>query len=418
MFPAFSTALSALNADSTAIDVTGNNLANLNTAGFKSSQVEFSDLMSQSLGVGDNAGQVGLGVGPIMTQAIYTQGSVTTTNAPLDAAIQGNGFFVLNDPTTGQQLYTRDGTFQLTAAGNLETATGQLVQGWTAANGTVDTNGPIGNIALPMGTTIPATATANMSMDVNLNAQVTTGGSNATFSAPIQIYDSLGAAHTLTVTFTQTATGTWGYNVTIPAADVTGTPAPLATGSLTFDSSGNLQSPTPTTGNPISVQITGLADGAADQTINWNVFDAHGNSLITQFAQPSDLGSTTQDGFAAGQITSVGLQNGGAIVATYSNGQQSTVGQVAVASIGNPATLLNVGNNNLLASAATAPAAIGAANTGGRGQVVGGSLESSTADMATEFTNLLSFERGYQAATRIITTSDQLLQETVNLIHP
>src|SRR5579863_10339272 len=131
MFPAFSTALSALNAESAAIDVTGNNLANLNTSGFKSSQVEFSDLMSQSLGVGQSAGQVGLGVGLVQTQAIFTQGSITTTNAPLNAAIQGNGIFVVNDPSTNQQLYTRDGNFQLNSTGNLETSTGQLVQGWT-----------------------------------------------------------------------------------------------------------------------------------------------------------------------------------------------------------------------------------------------------------------------------------------------
>ena len=415
---AFSIALSALNADSSAIDVTGNNLANLNTTGFKSSQVEFSDLMSQSLGVGDNAGQVGLGVGQIGTMAVFTQGSITSSNAPLSAAIQGNGFFVVTDPSTNQQLYTRDGSFQLNAAGQLETPTGQLVQGWTSTNGVVNTNGAPGNITLPLGSTIPATPTANMSMDVNLNAQVTTGSANATFSAPIQVYDSLGASHTLTVTYTQTAANTWSYSVSIPASDVTGsgTPAPLATGSLSFSTSGELT--TPAAGTPVSIKITGMADGAADQTINWNLYDSNGNPLITQFAQASALGSTQQDGMAAGQITSVGLQNGGTIVATYSNGQQSTVGEVAVASIGNPSSLVSVGDNNLQASAATEPPAIGAADTGGRGQVLGGSLESSTADMATEFTNLLSYERSYQAAARVITTSDQLLQETVNLIHP
>jgi flagellar hook protein FlgE len=417
MFPAFSTALSALNAESAAIDVTGNNLANLNTSGFKASQVEFSDLMSQSLGVGQNAGQVGLGVGQIQTQAIFTQGSITTTNAPLNAAIQGNGFFVVNDPSTNQQLYTRDGDFQLSSTGQLETSTGQLVQGWTATNGVVNPNGAAGNITLPMGATIPATPTANMSVDVNLNAAATTGSANGTFSAPIQVYDSLGESHTLTVTFTQTASNAWSYAVTIPAADVggTGTPTSVATGALTFNSSGILTSPA--AGTPVAVKITGLADGAADQNINWNLFDGSGSGLITQFAQASDLANTQQDGMAAGQITSVGLQNGGTIVATYSNGQQATVAQVAVASVGNPQTLVNVGDNNLAASAATAPPAVGAANSGGRGQIVGGSLESSTSDMATEFTNLLSYERSYQAAARVITTSDQLLQETVNLIH-
>ncbi|HUA63487.1 MAG TPA: flagellar hook protein FlgE [Verrucomicrobiae bacterium] len=417
MFPAFSTALSALNAESSAIDVTGNNLANLNTTGFKSSQVEFSDLMSQSLGVGQSSDQIGLGVGPIQSEAIYSQGSITNTNAPLNAAIQGNGFFVVNDPSTNQQLYTRDGNFQLSETGQLETSNGQLVQGWTAVNGTVNTNGAVSSIILPMGATIPAKPTSTMSVDVNLNAQATTGSTSGTFSAPIQVYDSLGASHTLTVTFTQTASNAWSYSVTIPAADVkgSGTPSPLATGTLTFNSSGILTSPA--AGAPVSVKMTGLADGAADQTISWNLFDTNGNSLLTQFAQASSLASTQQDGNAPGQITSVALQNGGAIVATYSNGQQSTIGQVAVASIANPQTLINVGNNNLQASALTAPAAIGTANTGGRGQIMGGALEASTSDMATEFTNLLSYERSYQAAARVITTSDQLLQETVNLIH-
>jgi len=418
MFPAFSTALSALNADSAAIDVTGNNLANLNTTGFKSSQVEFSELMSQSLGVGTNPGQVGLGVGQIQTAAMYTQGAITTTNAPLDVAIQGNGFFVVNDPSTNQQLYTRDGIFQVDSSGDLQTATGQYVQGWNEVNGVVNTNGPVGNIHLPLGATIPATPTANMSMEINLNAEATTGSTQGTFSAPIQVYDSLGAAHTLTVTFTQTAANTWSYSVTIPATDVTGTgtPAPLATGTLNFDSSGNLTSPK--AGAPVAVKITGLADGAADQTINWNLFDGSGNALVSQFAQASALSSPQQDGAAAGQITNVSLQNGGTIVATYSNGKQATVGQLAIASIGNPETLISLGDNNLQPSATTAQAAIGAANTGGRGQVLAGSLESSTSDMATEFTNLLTYERSYQAASRVITTSDQLLQETVNLIHP
>ena len=417
MFPAFSTALSALNADSAAIDVTGNNLANLNTTGFKSSQVEFSELMSQSLGVGTNAGEVGLGVGQIQTAAMYTQGAITTTNAALDVAIQGNGFFVVNDPSTSQQLYTRDGIFQVDSAGDLQTSTGQFVQGWNEVGGVVNTNGPVGNIHLPLGATIPAAATANMSMEINLNAQATTGSTAGTFSAPIQVYDSLGASHTLTVTFTQTAANTWGYSITIPAADVTGgAPAPLATGSLNFDSSGNLT--TPKAGAPVAVKLTGLADGAAAQTINWNLYDTSGNALISQFAQASALSSPQQDGAAAGQITNVSLQNGGNIVATYSNGKQATVGQLAIASIGNPETLIAVGDNNLQSSATTAQAAIGVANAGGRGQVLAGSLESSTSDMATEFTNLLTFERSYQAASRVITTSDQLLQETVNLIHP
>jgi flagellar hook protein FlgE len=139
---------------------------------------------------------------------------------------------------------------------------------------------------------------------------------------------------------------------------------------------------------------------------------------VSQYAQTSGESNPQQDGYAAGQVTSVGISNGGLLVATYSNGQQSTVGQLAMASIANPNSLLSVGDNNLQASASTSAVALGAANTAGNGQIVGGSLEGSTADMATQFTNLLTYERSYQAASRVITTADQLLQETVDLIHP
>jgi flagellar hook protein FlgE len=417
MFPAFTTALSALTADSTAINVTGNNLANLNTNGFKASQADFSDLMSQTIGVGSGA-QVGLGVGALQTSALYTQGSLTASGGALDSAIQGNGFFVVQDPSSGQQLYTRDGSFQLDATGNLQTSTGQFVQGWSAVNGVVNPNGPVGNISIPIGAVIPATATTTMAMGVNLNASVALTDPGATFAAPIQVFDSLGSSHTLTVTFTKTAANSWDYSVTAPNSDFTTAPtAPLANGTLTFDGNGNLTAPKPTD-PPVSIKVTGLADGANDLSVNWNLFDASGNGLVTQFAQASGESSPQQNGFAAGQVTKVSMSDGGLITASYSNGKTSTVGQLAMASIANPQSLVAVGDNNLQASAATAPPAIGAANSAGLGQIKGGYLEASNADMATEFTNLLTYERSYQAASRVITTSDQLMQETVNLIHP
>ncbi|HVV43732.1 MAG TPA: flagellar hook-basal body complex protein, partial [Bryobacteraceae bacterium] len=170
------------------------------------------------------------------------------------------------------------------------------------------------------------------------------------------------------------------------------------------------------TDGPESIAGTGLADGAGDLAIDWNLYDS-GNGLLTQVAENSGVASTWQDGLAAGQISDVSLQNGGLLVAKYSNGKQLTVGQIAVASISNPASLSSVGNNNLAATSATGAPSIGTASSGSRGQIVAGSLESSTVDIAQEFTNLLTFERGYQANSRVITASDQILQETVNLIH-
>jgi flagellar hook protein FlgE len=412
MGTAFSTALSALNADSTAIDVVGNNLANLNTTGFKASTVDFSDLMAEQLGTGTSNGQVGVGVGQVAAVQQFSQGSITTSSSGLDAAMQGNGFFVVTD-ANNNQLYTRDGSFQLSSTGVLQTQTGQDVQGWMATNGVVNANGATTNLTMPVGSTIPPQATANMSLAVNLNSATATNG---TFTSPITVYDTLGQSHTLTVTFTQTSPANWNYDVDLPAADLLpGSATSVGSGALSFGPNGQLVSPSP--GAPISIAIGNLADGANTQNINWNIFDASGNSMVTQYAQASATSNPVQDGYAAGQISQVSIQNGGTLVATYTNGQQVTMGQLAVASIANPSSLVQVGDNNLQASASTAQAAIGAAGTGGNGSIQGGALEASTTDMAAEFTHLLSYERSYQAASRVITTSDQLAQETVNLIH-
>jgi flagellar hook protein FlgE len=412
MDTAFSTALSGLNADSSAINIIGNDLANLNTTGFKASEVSFQDLLSQSLG--GTSSQVGLGVGPVTAVPQYTQGSIQSTGGPTDAAIEGDGFFVVNN-SNNQTLYTRDGSFQLNASGDLVTASGDTVQGWSATNGNVNTNGPVGSITVPLGTNIPATATTTMSMALNLNASSATG---ATFTAPIQVYDSEGNSHTLTATFTNSGSNSWAYAVTIPAADLqAGGTTSVATGTLTFDSNGNLLTP-PASSDPQTVSITGLADGASDMTINWNLYNHPADTgTITQYAEASGVGGTTPNGSAAGQISNVSLQNGGLLVANYSNGQQLTVGQLALASISNPDSLLNVGNNTLQSAPDTATPAVGTASSGSRGQIVAGALESSTVDIAQEFTNLLTFQNSYQANSRVITTADQLLQETVNLIH-
>jgi flagellar hook protein FlgE len=411
MFPAYSVALSALQAESTAIDVVGNDLANLNTAGYKTTNVDFKDLMSQTLGGGM---KVGMGVGPVGTASIYTQGTLTTTNGPTDSAIQGSGFFVVQN-SQNQTLYTRDGSFRVDAAGTLVTSTGETVQGWSAVNGQVNPNGPVGSLTVPLGTTVPATATTTMGLTVNLNSAT---GANGSFSAPIQVFDSLGASHTVSVNCTETSANNWSYTVTIPATDLkTGGTTKLASGTLTFDTDGSLKTPA-ATDPPIAVAVTGLADGAADMSISWNLFTADGTSMITQYNQASGVGKTTQDGFAAGQIANFTLQNGGSLVANYSNGKQITVGQLALASIPNPDSLTSVGDNNLQASASTGSIAVGAANTGGLGQILAGSLESSTVDIATEFTKLLTYERSYQAASRVITTNDQMMQGIVDLIHP
>ena len=353
MVTAISTALSGLQANSDAINVIGNDLANLNTTGYKADQVEFQDMMSQSLGVSGTSGQLGNGVGQLTAIANYSQGSIQTTNGATDAAVQGNGFFVLNDPTTNQTLYTRDGSFQVNSTGQLTTTSGQLVQGWSSVNGVINTNSPTGDLTLPVGSTVPATPTTAMTLALNLNSSVATTDPGAVVTAPIQVYDSQGVSHNLTATFTKTAQNTWSYSVSIPPADLTsGATTPLTTGTLTFDSNGNLTAPAATT-DPQVISISGLADGSANMTIDWNLYNHSGSTPtpeITQYSSASSISSTTQNGFAAGSVSGVALQNGGQVMATYTNGQKVAIGQVALASIANPSSLVSVGNNNLPAA--------------------------------------------------------------------
>ncbi|HVT93215.1 MAG TPA: flagellar hook protein FlgE [Bryobacteraceae bacterium] len=413
MFTSFSTALSALNAFSTGIDVVGNNLANLDTSGFKASSVSFYDLVTQSLGAGLGETQVGFGVGAPITQRGFSQGAIQTTSGPLDAAISGDGFFIVRDPNNGSTQYTRSGSFQVDLSGNLTTATGQLVQGWTNQNGVLDTNSAPGAINVPTGTLKPPVATQNFSLTMNLNS-APSGSQPNTYSTSLQVYDSLGTPHTVTAQFTESSTpGQWDYSISVPGADLTSGSYTPVTGSLTFDSNGILTSPAPTDPSP-QIQITGLADGATDMTLNWNLYN-NGSPQVTQFAQASSVSALYQDGSAAAQLSHVGIANGGKIVAQYSDGTQTIVGQLAMATIRNPESLIAIGNSNFQLSAASALPAVGVPGTGGRGAVLGGSIESSTADIAKEFTNLIVLQRGYEANAKVVTTVDQVSQDTIAL---
>jgi len=401
----FSAPLSGLLANTTALNIVGDNLANMNTQGFKGNTVLFEDAMGQATA----SLQVGDGVGSTQTERDFTQGTLQTTNGPLDAAIQGNGFFVVQS-TGGDTMYTRDGSFSLNSGGQLVTSTGNLVQGWMATNGVANPSGPVTDITVPSLTPQPPSATQNMTITANLNAASPV---STQFSTPIQVVDSLGNTHVLTANFTETAANTWSYTVTIPGAELTGGTAgsntSIASGSLTFDTNGNLK--TPAAGAPVAVKTTtGLADGAADLAINWNLYDSTGAATLTQFAQTSAATGTSQDGTQPGSVTGVSLQNGGVLVATYSNGNVATIAQVAVASVSNPDSLLATANNNYTLGASTLTPSIGGANTGERGSIVAGSLESSNIDMATQFTNLIVFQRGYEANSKVITTIDQMDQ--------
>lgn len=410
MSSAFSNALSGLNANSLAIDTVSGNLANLNTAGYSDEQVSFQDLLS-----GINTQSSTSVSGSVVAQAAsqFSQGSIQSTGQPYNAAIQGNGFFVLNAPD-GAQSFTREGDFTVNSSGELLGVGGANVQGWNAVGSTLSTSGATGNIVLPVSGSQQPVATGNMTISANLSANTAVNG---TFSSPIQVYDAQGNAHTLTATYTETSANNWSYNVTIPAADVgqTGAPVVVGSGTLTFNGSGQLTSPAPTD-PPGAIAITGLADGASDMAINWNFYNSQGTPTITQFSEASANLASTQDGTAPGQLTGTSIGANGQISATYSNGSSVVVAQIALASVLNPGSMQNLGNNTFSVTSATATPIIGTSATGSRGQITGGALESSTVDIATEFTNLLTYERGYQANSKVITTEDDVMQSTIGLI--
>jgi flagellar hook protein FlgE len=288
-------------------------------------------------------------------------------------------------------------------------------------NGVVNTNQSIGNIVIQQGQIRQPVATSNISVSMNLDSTSATGTPN-TFSTPIQVIDSLGNPLTLTMNYTQSAANPlqWNYQVTVPGNATTGgtpgTPTNLlaAPGTLTFDSSGQLVTPTAANGS-IPLAVTGLSDNANDLNINFNLYNSSGNPTITQFSESSAVSANSQDGVASAQVVSVAMANGGQVMAQYSDVTQEVVAQLALANISNPQSMTAVGNNDYQASASTALPAIGTSNTGGRGQILGGQLESSTVDIAQEFTNLIVLQRAYEANSKVVTTVDQLSQTTINL---
>jgi flagellar hook protein FlgE len=415
MFTSFSTALSALSATSTAIDVVGNNLANLNTPGFKTSVVSFHDLVTQSLGAGLGDTQVGFGVGTPLTLRQFSQGALQTTGGTLDAAIQGDGFFLVQGPNSSIE-YTRGGNFQVDKDGNLTTATGEQLQGWTQTNGTLDTNTNPGSMTVPVGTVQPPKPTGSIAFDINLNAAAQDGTADATYATSVTVYDSLGNSHIVTATFTKDANTplTWNYSLSIPDTDVKNPPAQAYTGTLEFGADGKLSKPLPTDPPPDPWQVD-LADNAASLNLNLNLFNGL-TPRVSQFAQPSSVSAVAQDGAPAAQLVRVAVADGGQILAQFSNGQQTVVGQLAMATIRNPDSLIAAGDNNYTLSARSALPAVGMPGTGGRGSVKGGAVESSTVDIAQQFTNLIVYQRAYEANSKIVSAVDELSQNTINLI--
>ena len=413
MSSTFSNALSGLSANAQAIDVVSGNLANLNTNGYKVNTASFQDIVNQNLG--GNGGNIG-GSTVLRATRSFTQGSVQTTGGSYDAAVQGNGFFVVRSPK-GQQVFTRAGNFKVDSKGHLLTQDNGFVQGWVAQNGALNTSGSVGDITLPISGLRQPTPTSTFAVNANLNANAAVASPDAVFSSPIPIIDSQGITHTVTITYTKTAAGSWNYNATIPAAELAGgngAPTSIANGTLVFDTAGHLKTPA-LASNPVKIAITGLADGAADLNLDWNLYDTGGTANITQYSQASANLGSTQNGSPSGQLTAMSIGADGEISAHYSNGDAVAVAQLALGSVLNPDSMQDLGYNSFGVTSATSLPAIGLPGTGSRGQITGGALETSTVDVAREFTNLLTYQRGYQANAKVITTEDEVIQATLNV---
>ena len=411
----FSTSLSGLTAAEDALNVISNNLANLNTTGYKEMTPNFEDLFYEYLGDSGSGNpiQVGEGVTIGSVSTNFTQGNTNATGVDTDLAIQGNGFFVVQN--NGVQEYTRAGNFTTNSSGYLVDANGDFVMGYGAVNGVISPSPTLAPLQLTSGASVPAKATANLELDMNLDATASIPATGTfSFSQPVVVYDSLGVSHTLTFNFAKQGTNQWSYEITIPAADTgtTGNPVVVGQGTLQFDDNGNLTSPT----SNVALSVPTFADGAAALNFNWQLYNAQGSPTITQSGSPSAVSNTSQDGYSSGTLTSFSITSDGIVHGVFSNGQTTVVGQVALANFANPQGLINNGENNYLATFSSGAADIGAAGLGGRGTVQDGSLEQSNVDIATEFANLIMAERDYQANAKAITTADTVTQTAINLI--
>jgi flagellar hook protein FlgE len=445
----FSTGLSGLNTATQALNVVGNNLANLNTVGYKSSDISFSDVLGQQFSTpgtaaSGNTASIGEGAQVSSVRENFSQGSITTTNNPLDVAIQGSSFLVVD---SGQgQFFTRAGNLHLDTTGNLVSQSGANVQGYAlnAATGKIDTS-TLQSINIPSNLANPI-ATSSFDIAMNLDATAATG---TQFQSSIQLFDSLGKPQTATLTMQKdvtagaTPTALWRFDITIPNKGVAGVAptdtqnfslltgkvatTPPAEGALVFDGSGKLTSAyvgadpatLPALAN-LTIPGTGvtlpqMADGGSlAPGLTWKLMASPtSNPDITGFSSPSAVSASDQNGAAAGTVSSLSIQSDGTIAAVFSNGSTVSVGQLALAQFSNINGLVQQGGGLYGASPASGAGSIGVAGQGGRGTLTGGSLEQSNVDLASELTKIITFQRGYQANAKIITVTDQIMQDTI-----
>jgi flagellar hook protein FlgE len=415
----FAIPLSGLEAASDSLNVIANNLANLNTDGFKDQTLTFGDVFAQIQGASGNGDpiQIGGGVQVGSTISNFSNGGLNSTGVAANMALQGNGFFVVNN--NGNTSYTRDGDFSVNSAGQIEDASGDLVMGFQAnAAGQVTAGGALAPISVNSTATLPAQATTTFSTTTNLQADSAAG---TTFSTPLAVVDSLGVTQNLSINYTAGATpNSWNYTITLPASATGATAATtLTSGTMTFNSSGNLESTTPAesaAGTITGIKITGLADGAAPMNLTWNLNSSSGTPTITQQDSASATTATDVSGYASGTLTGFSVPSNGTVEGTFSNNQTLALGQVAVANFANPEGLTQGSNGSFQATTASGAAVVGVAGDGGNGTITGGSVEQSNVNLSTEFSNMIVAQQSYEANAKALTTLDQVSQATIQMM--
>jgi len=507
--PSFYIPLTGLNADSTALNTIANDLSNMNTTGFKAQTTNFADLFYQQIGATGSGDPIQAGAGTQVAniETDFSAGTSNSTGLSTDVALQGNGFFVVQNGN--QQYLTRDGNFSLNSNGDLITSSGENVMGYPATNGVVNTNGALSPINIPVGQTEAPSATTTLGMNVTLDSE------GSSFPAPVTLYDSLGTAYQATVEFTKTGTNQWSYSISVPdkitantstAAGVTtvnynfgssgGTLATVdtstnmtitglnssgvsttitaptitagesvssyatalqgalttagitgvtvnasatgqlsisgsnvsvsgsvvqdpvatnATGTLTFDSNGNLVTPS---GNVSGISFAGLSDGASALNFTWDLFGSNGAGTISQVNETSAVNSTSAtNGYPAGTYNGFTVSSDGTVTASFSNGQNLNVGQIALGTVANLQGLSANGNGDYSTTLASGSATIGVSGSAGLGTMEDGALEASNVNISAEFSDLIIAQRAFEANSKAITTFDTVTQETIQMIH-
>jgi flagellar hook protein FlgE len=400
-----------LNVNSTSMTVLGDNISNVNTTAFKSNRSSFANILSSSL-AGSVSSDVGRGVQFQGTTPMWTQGTIENTNNPTDMAINGGGFFVLRD-STGADLYSRAGEFHFDRDGNLMNLGGLYVQGYEVTGTNPDGSlilGAVTNINASGQNVSPPLTTDTLSVDVNLNSDTAILGTYATTTT---VYDSLGNAIPLTLTFTKNAANDWTAVPTVPATVALPGDVSMTFGNLTFDAFGNLNAGA---GIP-QITINPLISGATPMTITWDVYDAAlaSNGSLTQYSSPSGTTFQTQNGYPAGTLRTVDVNDSGVVTGSYSNGQLTPLFQMVMADFPSYYGLTKMGKNLYAESLDSGAALLGTPQSGRLGSISTSSVEMSNVDLAAEFVKLITTQRAFQANSRVITTSDEILNELINL---